>query len=69
MLPQSLIIQARYDRTGNPRYSGAFADVWKGQYQGREVAVKGLRVALMDDPKKIRRVGCWLCPQLVIRVN
>ena len=36
---------------------GGFADVWKGQYDGREVASKALRVYQTSDLKKIREVG------------
>ena len=40
-------------------YHGGFADVWKGRYHGREVAVKVLKVYKMSDLEQIRRVGCW----------
>jgi hypothetical protein len=39
-------------------YRGGFGDVFKDQYQGREVAVKVLRVYGTSDFKKIRKVGC-----------
>jgi hypothetical protein len=43
----------------NPLFNGGFGDVWKGQYRGREVAAKVLKVYLRDDLERIRRVGCW----------
>jgi hypothetical protein len=45
---------------------GGFADVWKGQYQSREVAVKVLRVYTRDDLKKTRKVSCL---RLVMCIN
>ena len=36
---------------------GGFADVWRGNYEGREVAVKVLRVYMTSDFKKITRVS------------
>ena len=41
---------------------GGVADVWKGKYNGREVAAKVLRVYLTSDIEGIRKVGC---PQVV----
>ena len=38
-------------------YRGGFADVWKYQHQGREVAVKVLRVYATSDLEVIIRVG------------
>ena len=57
LLPQSLTIRPRYDSTKNPLYRGGFADVWEGQHDGRDVAVKGLRISSRDDYKRIRKVG------------
>jgi len=57
LLPRSLHIPLCYDRLGTPLYRGGYADVWKGEHQGRPVAVKVLRVYLMDDFNKILSVG------------
>ena len=46
-----------YDQKGYPVCNGGFADVWKGQYDGRDVAVKILRVYLTSDFEQIRKVG------------
>ena len=40
-----------------PQYSGGFAEVWKGEYKGREVAAKALRAYITSDFKQIRKVG------------
>ena len=37
--------------------SGGFGDVWKANYDGRDVAVKALRIYKTDDVRKIKRVG------------
>ncbi|KAF9645417.1 hypothetical protein BDM02DRAFT_3101364, partial [Thelephora ganbajun] len=41
-----------------PVYRGGFADVWKGQYHGREVAAKVLRVWKEGDLGRITRGFC-----------
>ena len=38
-------------------YRGGFGDVWKHQYQGREVTVKVLRIYTTSNLEKIARVG------------
>ena len=43
-----------------PLCHGGFADVWKCQYNGQEVAAKVLRVYLRDDLQRTRRVSCPL---------
>lgn len=42
-------------------YRGGFADVWKGEHLGRDVAVKVLRMYSNSDLQKVVGVGCWLC--------
>ena len=37
--------------------SGGFGDVWKANFDGRDVAVKALRIYKTDDVRKIKRVG------------
>ena len=54
------MIPIRYDRTGDALYRGGYADVWKGEYCGRDVAVKVLRTYSNSDFRKIIGVGCWL---------
>ena len=36
-------ITVSYDRTGGALYRGGFADVWKGDHSGRDVAIKIIR--------------------------
>ena len=43
LLPSVSKIPICYDRTGIALYRGGFADVWKGEYCGRDVAVKVIR--------------------------
>ena len=57
LLPRSVQIPLCYNRLDAPLYHGGYAEVWKGQHQGREVAVKVLKVCLADDLNKITRVG------------
>ena len=57
LLPRSLRIPICYNRFETPLYRGGFADVWKGEYRGRHVAVKVLRVYSTSDFVKIASVG------------
>ena len=56
LLPKSLQIPLCYNRLDEPLYHGGYADVWKGERQGRPVAVKVLRVYSTDDFDKITKV-------------
>ena len=47
-----------YDRTGDALYSGGYADVWKGQYCGQDVAVKVIRTYSSSDLEKVIGVSC-----------
>ena len=40
-----------------PRYQGGFAEVWKTEHEGRDVAVKVLKIYVTSDLVKITRVG------------
>ena len=46
-----------YDRTSVPLYRGGFADVWKGNYCGRDVAVKVIRIYSTSDLRKVAGVS------------
>ena len=56
LLPRSVQISLHYDRTGTPRYHGGFAEVWKAEHKGREVAVKVLKVYASSSLAKVTRV-------------
>jgi len=56
-LPGSYLLSHRFDLSGLPRASGEFADVRVGVFNGKDVAVKSLRVSEMDDAVRIRKVG------------
>ena len=49
----ALNIPVSYDRTGDALYRGGFADVWKGEYCGQEVAVKVIRIYSNSDLRKV----------------
>jgi hypothetical protein len=57
LLPRSLQIEVGYDPSGVALCRGGFADVWKGNYGGQEVAVKVLRIYADSDLQKITRVS------------
>jgi hypothetical protein len=48
-----------------PQFRGGFADVWKSEYHGQEVAVKVLRIYSTSDSERFIRVGCL---RLVVRI-
>ena len=60
LLPRALNVPVCCDRTGDALYSGGFADVWKGEHRGRDVAVKVIRTHSKSDLQKIIGVSCWL---------
>ena len=53
LLPRALKIPVCYDRTGVASFRGGFADVWKGEHHGRDVAVKVIRTYSNSDLEKI----------------
>jgi hypothetical protein len=58
-LPGSVAITEKIDipDSGEPCISGGFADIRKGQHNGRTVAVKMTRVQESDSLEKIRKVS------------
>ena len=52
----------------NPLRHGAFADIWKGRYRGRDVAAKALRVYSKGHVGQIRRVSYW-CSRCVVYIS
>jgi len=57
LLPRSLQTEIRYDPSRVAHYRGGFADVWKGECHGLEVAVKVLRVYVNSDLQKMTHVS------------
>ena len=57
LIPRSIQIPLCYDRTEIPIYEGGFAQIWKGEHEGTEVAVKVLKVAINSDFAGIKKVG------------
>lgn len=58
LIPRSVQIQLCCDRSGTPLYQGGYADVWKAEYGGREIALKVLRVFSVSDVEKITSRFC-----------
>ena len=65
-IPTSLGVLPFYDRAGSPLYRSGYADIWRGEYCGRDVAVKTLRVHRTKDSDQIARVGC---PRLTVCID
>ena len=62
LLPKSLRIPLCYDRQGFPLYTGGFADVWKGEHCGRDVAVKVIRTPSCVDLQNLQKIIGVGCP-------
>ena len=57
LLPASYTVQPEPTNVGEFGCSGGFADVSKGEYRGRPVAIKHLRVGTKDEFDKVFKVG------------
>jgi len=49
MYPKTLVQNSVTVEGSNPLAAGQFGDVWKGMFQGRQVAIKSLRLYGMSD--------------------
>ena len=58
LFPTSLKIPVSFDRNGDPAFRGGFADVWKGEHCGQDVAVKVIRTYSTSDLQKVIGVSC-----------
>ena len=58
LLPGTLRISAHYDQTGNLPRRGGYADVWRGDYRGQDVAIKVIRTYSDRELGKVINVGC-----------
>lgn len=56
MLPTTYLLQQDFICVGNIRYYGGFADVSEGEYLGRRVVIKHLRIRTQDLSNKIFKV-------------
>lgn len=65
ILPKLCPISLYYDPTEAPLYFGKYADVWKGRYDGKEVAVKVLRVSVND----LGRTKKVCCSEFIVCAN
>jgi len=53
LLPTSLKVPVSFEQTGHALYRGGFADVWKGEHCGRDVAVKVIRIYSDSDLHRV----------------
>ncbi|KAF9785320.1 kinase-like domain-containing protein [Thelephora terrestris] len=58
LIPRSLEVFICYDRDGGPEYSGGYADVYKRQHCGKEIAVKVIRTCSKSDLRKVFAMFC-----------
>ena len=58
LLPKNLKVSIGYDHNQYPLFRGGYADVWKGEHCGRDVAVKVIRTYSRSDLQKITGVSC-----------
>jgi len=56
-LPDSYLLSDEFNVSGMPRTGGGFANIRVGTFNGKDVAVKTLRVSEADDEAKILKVG------------
>ena len=66
LVPKAFKVLVYYDGTSDPLFRGGFADVWKGEFFGRAVAVKVIRTDSKSGLKKFIEVSWWLSPSLFI---
>jgi len=62
LLPTTLKTPISVERTGDVMFRGGFADVWKGEYCGRDVAIKALRIYSESELQRVAGVSYWLYP-------
>jgi hypothetical protein len=56
-LPESYLLFDNFNLSEMSYSSGGFTDVRMGVFNGKEVAVKSLRITMLDDKPRIRKVG------------
>ena len=66
LLPKSLQIPLSHNRSDIPLYRGGYADVWKGEHQGCDVAVKVLRIYSTSDFGKVTTVGSTILLKMCV---
>ena len=67
LLPRSLQIPLCYNRLDTPLYDGGSANVWRGNHEGRPVAVKALKVYQSSNIVRIRSVGSFCMVRVCIK--
>lgn len=56
MLPTSFLLQQESVSVGRIRYTGGFAEVREGEYLGRRVAIKDLKIKTKEVPSSVFKV-------------
>ena len=69
LIPRAMNVSVRYDPAKPPLYRGGFGDVWKGEYCGREVAIKVIKTYSNTELQKVRGVSRWLNPRSTFRLT
>ena len=69
LLPRTLKIHVSYNQTGEALYRGGFADVWKGEHGGQDVAVKVIRTYSNSDLQRVVGVGFRLLTTVCLHTN
>ena len=59
LLPTTMIIPVSLERIGGASYRGGFADVWKEEHCGRDIAVKIIRTYSDSDLQRVIGVSYW----------
>ena len=59
LIPTPLKVPVSFERTGDAVFRGGFADVWKGEHHGRDVAVKVIRLYSDSDLQRVVGVSLW----------
>lgn len=57
VIPGTFQVPVTEDRTEDPLFRGGYADVWKGEYNGRNVAVKVVRLYTSEVLQKLIHVS------------
>lgn len=66
ILPRSIFMTGISRIGDNPVHGGGFADVWKGELNGKFLALKVLRIFSLLDSQKLQKVCSSRCSRISI---